>query len=150
MRETINTVAQVVMAVCAVGALLLALWRIPHNTDTKIAIARLFFDLSAMASFAFCGYFALVGASVAISASFALYTVFTQAVLFATGRLPASRGDIVSFVFIVVLAFALPGQAGLQGLATNQARLIEIQRRLIEIQKSNTPQEIPRPTPIPP
>jgi hypothetical protein len=113
MRETINTIAQVVIAICAVGGLLATLWKIPRHLDTKIAILRLVLTLSSATSLAFCVYFAtFTDSPFGLSVLLALYTLLVNAALFMTLRGAVTRADILSMILTAAFVIEHPRSVG--------------------------------------
>jgi hypothetical protein len=148
MRETINTVAQVVMALCAIGVLLATLWKIPRHIDTKIAILRLVFTLSSATSFAFCVYFAgFTNASLGLSGLLALYTLLVNAALFMTSRGAATRGEILSMILMAAFVMSVPGLSAINHILTIQERTIGTLEKMSKEPQGERPRSIPSPKP---
>jgi hypothetical protein len=141
MRETINTIAQVVMALCAVGVLLATLWKIPRHLDTKVAILRLAFTLSSATSFAFCVYFAtFTDSSFGLSALLALYTLLVNAALFMTLRGAVTRGEILSLILTTAFIMSVPS-------LSIQGRIIGVLEKMSKELQGERPQPTPAPKP---
>jgi hypothetical protein len=148
MRETISTIAQVVMALCAVGVLLATLWKIPRHLDTKIAILRLVFTLSSATSFAFCVYFAMfTDSSFGLSALLALYTLLVNAALFMTLRGAVTRGEILSMILTTAFIMSVPGLSAINRILTTQGRIIGVLEKMSKEPQRERPQPTPDPKP---
>jgi hypothetical protein len=146
MRETINTIAQVVVALCAVGVLLATVWKIPRHLDTKIAILRLVFTLSAVISLAFCVYFAaFTDSSFGLSVLLALYALLVNAVLFITLRGAITRAEILSMILTTAFVMSIPGLSAINHILTIEGRIIGV----LEKMSKETQGERPQPTPAP-
>ena len=148
MRETINTIAQVVMALCAVGVLLATLWKIPRHLDTKIAILRLVFTLSSATSLAFCVYFAtFTDSSFGLSVLLALYTLLVNAALFMTLRSAVTRADILSMILTAAFVISIPGLSAINHILTIEGRIIGVLEKISKEPQGERPQPTPAPKP---
>jgi hypothetical protein len=131
MRETINTIAQVVIAICAVGGVLATLWKIPRHLDTKIAILRLVFTLSSATSLAFCVYFATsTDSSFGLSVLLALYTLLVNSALFMTSRGAVTRADILSIILTAAFVMSIPGLSAINHILTIEGRIIGVLEKM--------------------
>jgi hypothetical protein len=107
-NETINTVAQAVLAICAFAALCLGFWNSPRPGDQKKALLVLLAQLTALAAVSLCAYLLLATDNVLTASVLALYVFLVQSAVFSTLKGPITRFQILTMIVGAVFVGMVP------------------------------------------
>jgi hypothetical protein len=102
LNNTINSAAQVIIALCAVGALCLSFWKAPKPVNEKLAILLTLVDLSSFAALLATGYLMAFTDRTGLVAVFSLYYLIVRYAMFAVS--PLTRLTILTLVTAAVFA----------------------------------------------
>ncbi len=152
---TVDTVAQIIIALCAFAALCLNFWKAPKPVDEKLAILRFFVELSSIAALVATGYFMIFTDRIPPVTIFAVYYLLVRYAVFAVSRDSLTRSAILVLVSAAVFAGTAPffqiQKVSLNAMAKVQSEMIYNDSRVVSILEklTRTPTPSPSVSPVP-
>ena len=106
--NTVNTIAQVVIALCTLAILCLSFWKAPKPVDQKLAILRFLVGLSEIVAVVMTGYFIIFTERITPVTLCAFYYLLVRYAMFVAARDPLTRSAILTLVSAAVFAATAP------------------------------------------
>jgi len=153
--NTVDTVAQVTIAVCTLALLCLNFWKAPKPVNEKLAVLRFLVELSSIAALVATGYFMIFTDYTPPVMIFAVYYLLVRYAVFAVSRDSLTRSAILVLVSAAVFAGTAPyfqiQKVSLNAMAKTQSAMIYNEGRMVSILEklTKTPTLSPSPSPSP-
>jgi len=140
-----------IVALCALGALVINFWAVRKPTETKITILLWLAEFSSLAAVVAAGYFVITTDKVTLPSGCAFYNLLVQGAIFAIQQTRATRRDILSIFSAVVFFVIVSVAAATNALLNIQSKTVETDAHIISILQrlTNTPSLSPSPSPSP-
>ncbi len=145
--NTISTVSQLILAVCALGALCLSFWKAAKPVDVKLRILRVLLELTCVAALLMCGYLLIATDRWGLASLCALYVFLVQYGIFLASPNPATRIEILTIILTAVFAGCIPLYGAISAMLKMQSRMVHIEDRVVSVLEKLTTK--PRPSPSP-